>query len=192
MQHIVLCVKNMGVWDRKLPVMDHKRCHSYQGHIFSKQTHCFASPPLTLRGASTDLLAQITASESHWCHTIANHYLHSGNARGGFVNRMGHQINSLHFRLSKSYNIILCRSSSQGESEYTIITFLFLPAQEGTITALRHQHHHTLTGLSQGKHYYFTSQLTDCTTRKKLQPGSSSWKSRRDAAGSPTIVKRFF
>lgn len=104
---------------------------------------------------------------------------------------MGHQINSLHFRLSKSYNIILCRSSSQGESEYTIITFLFLPAQEGTITALRHQHHHTLTGLSQGKHYYFTSQLTDCTTRKKLQPGSSSWKSRRDAAGSPTIVKRF-
>lgn len=94
-------------------------CAGSQTVAFLSRTHFFKANPLF----------RISAINSEGCidgPVSTNHSLrvplmskpcqplspHSGNFRGGFVNRMGHQINSLHFRLSKSYNIILRQSSS--------------------------------------------------------------------------------
>lgn len=45
---------------------------------------------------------------------------------------------------------------------------------------LHHQHQQTLTGLSQGKHYYFATPVAECTSPNQPKPGSSS----RNAEGS--------
>lgn len=90
-----------GTW--RLPVLDHKQWRSSQGHISSAQTHCSASLPLTRRGASTGLFAQNTTSQSHWCVCIPLR----GELSSSFVNRKGHQINSLIPWLGKSHCIIL-------------------------------------------------------------------------------------
>lgn len=86
-----------------LPVLDHSWCCPSQGHISSAQTHCFASLPLTQRGALTDLLGQITLSEQIMC----DHAPPRETYTSGFVNTNTHRINSLVFQLREAYSIIL-------------------------------------------------------------------------------------
>lgn len=100
-----------GTW--RLPVLDHSWCCPSQGHISSAQTHCFASLPLTRRGALTDLLGQITLSDQIMC----------DHAPPPLVNTKTHQINSLVSQLGKAYTVSFCRSRGFNQSKQQIITF---------------------------------------------------------------------
>ncbi len=104
-----------GTW--RLPVLDHSWCCPSQGHISSAQTHCFASLPLTRRGALTDLLGQITLSEQIMCDHAPLWEMYTS----GFVNtKTSNQLPRL--QLGKAYTVSFCRSRGFNQSKQQIIT----------------------------------------------------------------------
>lgn len=120
-------------------------CDGSQTVEFLPRTHFFRANPLFRISAINSegcIDGPVSTNHSFKVPLMSgqiHHCLHSGEYRDGFVNRKTHQINSLLFWLSKSYNIILPKQQL-GESEYVIIAF-FSWHRRGSITALHHQHH---------------------------------------------------